>query len=179
MAKRKSQRCDMLLPRGTGTNMLAPRGTGTGLLPRGSGTDMLLPRGTGLLPRTVGADEIQTSDDVFADLEAMGGTPSTEGIPTMAEVAADLDLIACGTKRPRAANAAIKRARVRPLNRRQRCFARALAAGVHPTKAQAIAGFKSHRGNAWRLARDPRIDALRARIERGQRRSNRKRGKAE
>lgn len=64
----------------------------------------------------------------------------------------------------RTAKAAIKRAR--PINRRQRKFARALADGVPPLRALAIAGFKPHRGNASRLARDPRILAERERIER-------------
>lgn len=48
----------------------------------------------------------------------------------------------------------------KPLNSRQRQFALELATGEKPLEAQAKAGFKPHRGNAARLAADPRVQAI-------------------
>ena len=51
----------------------------------------------------------------------------------------------------------VQRLRGRDLSIRQLEFARALANGVGPREAQLIAGYRLHRGNAYRLARNPRI----------------------
>ncbi|MES2671603.1 MAG: terminase small subunit [Pseudomonadota bacterium] len=48
----------------------------------------------------------------------------------------------------------------KPLNPRQRQFALELATGEKPLDAQEKAGFKPHRGNAARLAADPRVQAI-------------------
>lgn len=59
----------------------------------------------------------------------------------------------------------------RPLNRRQRRFAGALAKGLEPVEAYMIAGFYPHRANCLRLARDARIIAEVDRIKRSPRRA--------
>jgi len=48
----------------------------------------------------------------------------------------------------------------KPLNYRQRRFAEELAVCSNAIEAQAKAGFKPHRGNAARLAADPRVQAV-------------------
>ncbi len=141
----------------------------------------------------LGAD-LEAMGDLGADLEAMGGPPSLEGVQTLAdviaqleamggvrtpaEVAADLGLVEHRARRKTGADASTGRGQKQKLNGRQRAFARALASGVHPFEAQRIAGFKPHRGNCCRLARDPRIVSALALIKRRRHTPNRNRSEA-